>query len=387
MKLLHKILLATDFSQSANEAMKRSIHLAKIFKSEILILHVIPSMEMSKLNKELIEKGVQAEIKKIYDKIRSEGIKVTDIGIKVGVPFIRIISEADKHNANVIVMGNADMQRERTTADPLGITAAKVLHKSSKPVWIVNSENNTVIENILCPVDFSGPSERALNNAIHLARRMDAELHILHAVPAMSDFYLNFLGNSGEKMAAKIENHQEQLNKFLDQFDFHNVNYHTIVKPGKVHRIILESAKKLSADLIIMGTSGESSNAKILMGNNTEHVIRELPCSIVTVKSEGVIQPMIDYQISDLQSHFDLANEFLSNGMPKEALEQFNYCINLDPLFTPAWEGMAKCYERLGYMESAEEHWEKAKTIQDRLWQQTVQADIRSRHDLYNGKK
>ena len=85
MKLLHKILFATDFSESAGKAMEQAIQLAKKFNSEIFVLHVIPSMELTKLNREMIEDGVGRELKKIHGHISSEGVKVHDIGLQVGI--------------------------------------------------------------------------------------------------------------------------------------------------------------------------------------------------------------------------------------------------------------------------------------------------------------
>ncbi|MCB0283690.1 MAG: universal stress protein [Calditrichaeota bacterium] len=383
MKLLNKILLATDFGDSAGQAVKQAIRLAKLFNSEILVLHVIPSMEMSKLNREMIEKGVRTELKNVFNEIRSQGIKVSDIGIQIGIPFIRIIQEAEKHNANLIVIGDSN---GRNASDKLGVTSLKVLHKSAKPVWISKSGAKMDIQNVLCPVDFSRPAERALKNAIHLSRKMKAKLHILHAVPSMSDLYLKMLGGSEEKQSEKILNHEKQLNRFIEKFDFHDVDFAKMIAPGNVYKVILEAAKSLNADLIVMGTSGESDNPRILTGSNTEHVLRELPCSIVTLKSENVIEPFIDYQISDLQSHYNLAMDFLKNGMPQEAMEQFRYCVEKDTLFAPAWEGIAESYERLGYHESAEEHWLRAKSIRDRLWQKKVEAEIKARHELINSK-
>ena len=96
MKLLHKILLATDFSESADWAMQQSIRLAKQFNSEIFLLHVIPMMELSKLNREMIEKGVGQKLQRVHDKISAEGVRVHDVGIQVGIPFMSIIQEAEK---------------------------------------------------------------------------------------------------------------------------------------------------------------------------------------------------------------------------------------------------------------------------------------------------
>ena len=384
MKLLHKILFATDFSKSSEDALNMSMHLAKVFNSEIYVLHVIPSMELSRLNKEMIENGVRKELQKIYNRISEEGIKVHDIGLQIGIPFIRIIQEADKHDVNAILMGSGKgISPEANNYTP-GITAQKVLHKAAKPVWLVNSQKAGDIKSILCPVDFSKPAERALRNAIHLARKMNAELTILHVIPAMMDIYQNILGEKKKEQAERVSRHEDKFDKFLTQFDFYNVKYKKVIEAGKVHQVILDKAKRINSQLIIMGTSGESNNFKVLMGNNTEHVMRELPSSIITVKSDSVIQPMFDYQISDLESHYKLGNQFLENGMPEEAIEQFKYCVNQDVLYAPAWEGLSLSHKRLGNMEDAHEYQQKAESIRKNLWEQRVQAELRSKNKVFS---
>lgn len=388
MKLLNRILFATDFSASSEQAMHMAIRLAKAFHSEIVVLHVIPSMELSKLGREMIEQGVRRELQKIHDTIRAGGIRLIEPQIPVGQPFIHIIREAEKHNVNVIILGGGQNKDAAGHAAGMpGVTAEKVLHKASKPVWVVRSDQCTELRTIICPVDFSKTSARALTNAIHLSRKFDAKLHILHAVPAMRDFYLGLIGGSEQKLAAKISRHERQLTTFLGQFDFHRVQYETMVKPGKVHRLILDTVKDLNADLLVMGASGDSDNPKVLMGSTAEYVIRELPGSIITVRAESVIQPMIDYQISELETHYKLGQEFLANGMPGEAMEQFRICIEQDVLYAPAWEGLAECHERLGDTERSTEYREKSKHIRTKLWQQRVEADARSRHGLMGHNK
>ncbi len=59
----------------------------------------------------------------------------------------------------------------------------------------------------------------------------------MHAVPSLMDTYLNFLGGSEEKQAEKIANHAKQLDKFLEKFDFHGVNFEKTVRPGKTHKV------------------------------------------------------------------------------------------------------------------------------------------------------
>jgi nucleotide-binding universal stress UspA family protein len=43
-------------------------------------------------------------------------------------------------------------------------------------------------------------------------------------------------------------------------------------------------------DLLVMGSQGKTGLTRIIMGSTTEKVIREMPCSVITVKQEHVIR-------------------------------------------------------------------------------------------------
>ncbi len=81
-----------------------------------------------------------------------------------GVAFDQIISQAELLDVNVIVLGSG----AGAGGSQLGITAERVCRKSQKPVWVVSPGASGFPRSILCPVDFSKPSERALRNAIHV---------------------------------------------------------------------------------------------------------------------------------------------------------------------------------------------------------------------------
>ena len=194
--------------------------------------------------------------------------------------------------------------------------------------------------------------------------------------------YQNLADTSEKDQDERVRRHKGQFDKFLKQFDFHNVTYQKVIETGKVHQVILEKAQSMNTQLIVMGASGESENFRVFMGSNTEYVIRKLPSSIITLKSESVIQPMIDYQISDLESHYNLGRQFLENGMSREAVEQFKYCVNQDVLYAPAWDGLALAYQRMDDAERALEYKQKAEHIRKNLWERRVQAEIRSKHTI-----
>jgi hypothetical protein len=97
-----------------------------------------------------------------------------------------------------------------------------------------------------------------------------------------------------------------------------------------------------------MGSQGRTGLSRLLMGSTTERVVREMPCSIITLKQEHVIRFPLEKEVADIERHFRRGNELLGKQLTEEAIAQFEYCIRKDVFFVHAWEGMAIAYRQMG---------------------------------------
>lgn len=285
MKMMKKILLPTDFSGSSQGAIDMAITLAKNFDAEIILLHVLPEFTKSTSVLDVLSKNVHFQLSAIQEYMRKGGVNTAQPTILVGSNFDHIVQLSEKLGVNLILMGSG----EKGLGDKfkLGITTGNVIRNSSIPVWVVKNDTPPTIKKILCPIDFSWPSERALTNAIHLARTFKAKLNVLTVIEPMADTFLG-LGNlldSEEKLIA--EKHHKQFENFLEKFDFTGIEFSQEVAHGKPFQEILNRITSHRNRLLVMGTTGKSGLAKILMGSVTEKVIREVPCSFITLKTHN----------------------------------------------------------------------------------------------------
>ena len=138
--------------------------------------------------------------------------------------------------------------------------------------------------NILVPVDFSEPSEHAVTAACVLARKTGATVHLLHAysipmepagpVPTPSQHYVEqFVRES----RAQLERLASNLGKDVPFGPF-------LVESGDARDVILAQAKKLHADMIVVGTHGRRGITRALIGSVTESVVRTAHCSVLVVR-------------------------------------------------------------------------------------------------------
>ncbi len=366
-------MLATDYGQASNDALRMAVHMAKVFHSELFLLHVISTAGHLPLPLDQMRKPALQRINELKKDLEQVGIRSTVIIAAGPASFERIIQLAEEHDVNVIMMGS----REKNETDPflLGITAERVMRRSSKPVWIVKRGCPPLIKRIVCPVDFSDPSGRALQNAIHLARLVGAELSIL-----------NVISMPAKPAAAGRPAQQKDFEDFLKDHDFYNVTYKKEIRQGAAHQKILELLKEESADLLVMGSVGKTNLAKISLGQVAVKVIRKMPCSVITFKSEHAIRLNLEDVIESIEGDFRQGKELLGNGFAREAMRKFKCVLSEDRMFAPAWEGMAEAHGHLGHESKARECREQAEAIRDRLWRKKVEFDIKRQY-LPDSKK
>lgn len=144
------------------------------------------------------------------------------------------------------------------------------------------------IKRILCPTDFSECSSHALEQATAWARRYQAQLTVLHVstvpVPA-------FAGpDAGPLMPEALylsspEQHRldDELRGFVESHVPSDVSVVRETCDGDVIGRIVEQARALPADLLVMGTHGRSGFARLFLGSVTERVLRQAACPVLTV--------------------------------------------------------------------------------------------------------
>jgi nucleotide-binding universal stress UspA family protein len=144
------------------------------------------------------------------------------------------------------------------------------------------------VRKILCPVDFSEPSERALAQAVALARLNGAELILLtvvQPVPTSIPGEGTLLNELRPMPFIMTELAQEHLDKLRDKY-CGEISGRTAVEvaAGVPFVEIVRAARDAEADLIVMGSHGRTGLEHLLIGSVAERVVRKAPCSVLVVR-------------------------------------------------------------------------------------------------------
>lgn len=140
------------------------------------------------------------------------------------------------------------------------------------------------IRRILCPVDFSDASAHAVEHATAVARWYGARLTVLHVYPSVGrppTLPVPDAGGAHAPTPAEIEAIRDRAASAVSADA--GVMVHVSVVPGQPVGGIVEQARALPADLIVMGTHGAGGFERLILGSVTEKVLRKAPCPVLTV--------------------------------------------------------------------------------------------------------
>lgn len=373
MKLLENILLATDLSTSSENIVKNAIVLAKTFQSKITLVHVLPSDIKNEKTQLFLTEAAKNMLKVIKERIGNEGIEIEEPIMEFGSPYDKIVKTAVAVKANIILVGSGE--KAKTVPFKLGTTAKRIIQKSDKPVWVVKNDHPIKVKKILCPVDFSQTSKRALQNAITMARRFKAALTILTVYESQSSSFLPF---KDELVMEKIRvEYTENLSNFLKAFNLTDLDCTQEIHEGDPAKEILLEISKNKPDLLVMGTTGKSGLSKIIIGSVTEKVIREVPCSFMTLKAKDAISLQLESKIRDIESHFGIAKQLMEDGFLEESINEYMVCLTINNMHIPSLHGLAKVYEKLNDLDSSRNYKRLAREILDRIWDRKIEDEIR----------
>jgi nucleotide-binding universal stress UspA family protein len=143
------------------------------------------------------------------------------------------------------------------------------------------------MSSIVCAIDFSEPSDRALTHALAFGKRLGAKVVAVHAwqlpVYAVPDGVAVF----GPEVVAEItEGLQKQLAKTLESHRTEGVTLEGKLVAGAPVEAVLEVAKDVGAEYIVIGTHGRTGVARFVIGSVAERLVRlsNVPVLVVPTK-------------------------------------------------------------------------------------------------------
>jgi nucleotide-binding universal stress UspA family protein len=256
-----RILFPVDFSAQSIGAARYVQAFAGRFDSELILLNVI---ELPHYN-DLVPKSPAEKRARLRSFLASEleYFRVERISAE-GDPAENILRIAHDKSVDLIMMPTHGLGAFRKFL--LGSVAAKVLHDADCPVWTGSHLDaappleKIELRRLLCAVKFEPHADIVLTCAKEFAAEYRAELTVLHATTP----------------SANLEHGREKLRKLA------GCDVQTIVEVGEAHQVVSDVARRLSADLLVIGRSPDPGVFGRLR-TQAYPIIREAPCPVISV--------------------------------------------------------------------------------------------------------
>lgn len=282
-KLVTNILVATDFSQTSDQALEYALSFARAYDAKLYLLYVLvmDSLTASELGEALREK--------LYREARGKMDHILQLGRFVGVPHEVIVEEGslwlaineqiERNGIDLVVIGTHGAKTVERIL--LGSSAEQVFRQSKVPVLTVGpkilQEPLYGIEpkNILLATELEGGAERKTQYAFSLAQEHRSKLTVMHVLPKLN----------GEPPLIERQAITDQLRGLLP----HEPELHCLpifrVEQGDPVREILRVANEIRADLIVLGAKPRSLLGDYLPKTKAYQIVSQAPCPVLTVQS------------------------------------------------------------------------------------------------------
>ena len=298
---MQRILCGVDFSDFSRHALAHAAAIARWYKATVTLFHAhAPAMSADLgagpgASEPFVQAGQRDRLLQELTRF-AESAGAADVPIVCEVwpgPAIRgILERAASLPADLIVLGTYG--RSGVDRLMLGSVAEKVLRKAAAPTLTVpppaaapGVPATTPFARILCPVDFSESSMKAVAYALSLAREAGAYLILMHVVEGVSNtehwkqpdpMLLRYLKNAEEQALGRL---REAVSAGASQASRPEM----ILTTGKAYRQILDVAAARDIRLIVMGVHGRGPLNLVLFGSTTEHVVRMASCPVLTLRA------------------------------------------------------------------------------------------------------
>jgi universal stress protein A len=135
---------------------------------------------------------------------------------------------------------------------------------------------------ILVPMDFDESAKAALDLAKEIAAAGDATIHLMHVMTI-----LLVPGEAANVVVAREDEVRAALDKIAGE-KLNGVRHQLHVRTGDTARAVVDTARELNIDLIVMPTHGRHGLPRFFLGSVAERVVREAPCPVLTVRPSTV---------------------------------------------------------------------------------------------------
>jgi nucleotide-binding universal stress UspA family protein len=286
---IERILIPTDFSETAELAVAHGAYMARLFNAKIFLLHVIESnvyasmagepvylIDVNTEAQEAPEEKLYREADEITKKYNVELYALTT----AGKPAKGIAEVAGKNNIDIIIMGTHGTSGFEEFI--VGSNTNHVVNLVSCPVISVQKfAKEPGFSNIIMPIDNDLHSRQKVNNVVELAREYKSMVHILGLLETDDE-------TDEKKFEIKLDTVEHALKHAGIPFN------RKLVRADNLATEAMKYAEEENGDLIVTMTGHESTLSGIFLGAFAKQIVNHSKIPVMSIKPEQTTVEFFD---------------------------------------------------------------------------------------------
>ncbi|WP_372965331.1 universal stress protein [Marinobacter sp.] len=289
---MEKLLIIMDPTSKNQVALNRGVELARATGARLEVVAFVHEYLDALPNDPVIQNNAKQSLIKLRQNWLEQMLALTDctdLTISAHTVWEKqihqwIINYCQQQRVSAVIKtGNRSETLLYTPTD------WHLIRECSAPVMLVAEQKWNKAHPILAAVDLSTekPVKKALNNRIidqawHLAKAMETELHLVHALHTsvvLADLDIIDPVSHARKRKEALKPKVEHLCN-----TWHLTPEQVHIVPGPAQKVIPSVANKIKADMVVMGTTGKTGLAARVIGNTAEKVLTHLRTDLLAIK-------------------------------------------------------------------------------------------------------
>lgn len=294
MDRLTNLMVGIDFSPRSLSAAQMAAALAEPTRSRVELVHVVETqlsdsdaLVLRKSRGELLDllvKEAETALDNFAGQLECQSFRKT---VTTGNPAVELTRLSEERRSDILIVGDTGPD-SLVLPRGVGATAYRLVEHGPRNVLVVKAGYSGKIRSVAAAITFVPVADDVLRQAHLIARLSGAELHVVRAIPDVTElrYRLAILPFDIERLMSESAHYNERrLKDFVGKYNINDVALKTAILSGKPGQALVEYLQNEDIDVVVMGTGTSYRVAGYPVGSTTHRVLNQTLSSVCVVRS------------------------------------------------------------------------------------------------------
>lgn len=276
------VVAAVDLTPMGRKVADRSRLIAEQLSGEVVLLHTVEPLGEAFIGSDvakLLSSHRRDAVNQLGEWCASRSSVPVQVRVVKGSPAWEIVRAGKK--AELVVVGSSSLDSEK-----VGPTTQRVVESHKGDVLMVRRQPRVPYRRVVVATDMSGASAAGVEFALKLAP--EAEITLVHGLPSRFNSYMSDAGMFPEEIEDVRKGRARSAAGAMEAFaDRWGDRVRTVVSDGPPGAVVEETARRRSADLVVVSSRGAGATKMVLLGTVAERVMKTVPTDVAVARVQG----------------------------------------------------------------------------------------------------